>query len=100
MIYKSNLSDLLSFDPFHLKGALTVRQDLRRLKGNWGEILRQSLQCPLDTSHNIHNNNDKEKSLYNRYTIEAKQLTGSVEHKAPTSKKTKIRWLRISSHKK
>lgn len=39
-------------------------------------------------------------SLYNHYTIEAKQLTGSGERKAPTSKETKIRWLRISSHKK
>lgn len=43
----------------------------------------------------------KEKSsLYNHYTIEAKRLTGSGEREAPTSKKTKVRWLRISSHKK
>lgn len=30
---------------------------------------------------------ENKSSLYNRYTIEAKRLTGSGERKAPTSKK-------------
>lgn len=42
----------------------------------------------------------KKSSLNNHYTIEAKRLTGSGEREAPTSKETKIRWLRISSLKK
>lgn len=33
MIQKSNSSDLLSFEPFPLKGALIIRQDFEALSG-------------------------------------------------------------------
>lgn len=53
--------------------------------------MRQFPQCPLEdtlTLVTIFIIMTKEiSSLYNHYTIEAKQLTGSGEHKAPTAKK-------------
>lgn len=70
MIQKSNSSDLLSFDPFPLKGALIIRRDFEALSGRqeveyFFFVVRDSFHsAPLrihsDTSHDIHNN-DKRK---------------------------------------